>query len=116
MYYTYIHIYGIYRNYIYYIYENIHLGRVLVLVKVNRRTTGRVHPRNLNSSPSFRKTDWDLQFDKIVFNFPESTHEAVSEEETVLDNQYLLAGALWLGYQRSNPHGTVFKVTSINFV
>eukprot|EP00667_Euglena_gracilis_P009696 EG_transcript_9854 len=63
---------------------------------------------NYNVDATTRKTDWDLQFDKIVFNFPESTHEAVSEEETVLDNQYLLAAFLYESARMLMPHGQIY--------
>lgn len=45
------------------------------------------------NSPPFRKPQWDVQFDRIVFNFPETVEFAGDDlSDAVPANQYLLAG------------------------
>ena len=50
----------------------------------------------------------DLQFDKIVFNFPETVTGPDELELAVPYNQYLLAGFLYEGARLLMPHGKIY--------
>eukprot|EP00668_Euglena_longa_P001616 GGOE01001908.1.p1 GENE.GGOE01001908.1~~GGOE01001908.1.p1 ORF type:complete len:449 (-),score=139.85 GGOE01001908.1:131-1477(-) len=61
-----------------------------------------------NVDATARKVDWDLQFDKVVFNFPESILGPQDVEGSIPDNQFLLAAFFYESARMLMPNGQIY--------